>query len=538
MTAAQVFDDDTLPRCFRASSRRTEDSTPLPLALLVITVLMPFATGYFLSFVFRQINLVIAAPLHTEFGLSGSQLGLMTSMYFLAFALVLLPLGAALDRHGPRCVQSLLMLVAAAGAAIFARADTFHMLLIGRAVIGIGVAVALMAGLKAIVLWVQPERMALANGSLVTFGSLGAVAATVPAEFLLGIIGWRGLFDVLAVLCILSALLIYVVVPERDTTGDAPRTTTPGVSAIYSDRRFWRIAPVATSVVAASWSLQGLWAVHWLADVEGLSRPTVVRELFVMAVALSAGGLLLGVGADRLRRRGLSPSVLLSVVAGVSIAAQLAIVLRLPVPTVLPWVIVAIVGASTVLGYAAVTELFPRTSSGRATAALNVLQMAGSFVLQGATGFIVALWPEQDGHPPAIAYQVAFTLVLGLQAVAMAWFLLLGRTKPTTVLHAHAVHSRALRGMACVGTMIAYDRAAEVWFERIALAHRQARSWRTIAIGSAILAIMLSVATAAVAIGSATASVHIVSASSAVSSGLANNAVPDALRTQPILARW
>ena len=91
---------------------------------------------------------------------------------------------------------------------MFALADGLLGLVIGRALLGLGVAMALMAGFKAIVLWFPPDRLALVNGWLVMLGALGAVTATAPAEFVVLAIGWRGLFAVLAGLSALAALLI------------------------------------------------------------------------------------------------------------------------------------------------------------------------------------------------------------------------------------------------------------------------------------------------------------------------------------------
>jgi hypothetical protein len=114
-------------------------------ARLVLCVLAPFAAGYFLSHVFRSIKALIAGDLSAELGLSAADLGLLTSMYFLVFAAVLLPCGVLLDRYGPRLVNSALFLVAAAGSLVFALADGVVMLLLGRALIGLGVAVGLIA---------------------------------------------------------------------------------------------------------------------------------------------------------------------------------------------------------------------------------------------------------------------------------------------------------------------------------------------------------------------------------------------------------
>jgi sugar phosphate permease len=145
---------------------------------LAVCVLLPFAAGYYLSYLFRCINALIAGDLVAELGLGAADLGLLTSVYFLVFAAVQLPCGVLLDRYGPRVVDSALLLIAAAGALLFALADGVAALLVARALIGLGVAVGLMAGLKAIVLWFPPERVALANGSF----RASAGAACSPAS--------------------------------------------------------------------------------------------------------------------------------------------------------------------------------------------------------------------------------------------------------------------------------------------------------------------------------------------------------------------
>ncbi len=130
--------------------------------------------GYYLAYLFRTINGLIAGHLNADAGLRIADLGLLTSVYFLVFASAQIPIGVLLDRYGPRRVQSALLLVAAAGAGLFAMSTDFPALLVGRAMIGLGVAASLTAGLKAIVLWFPKERVALMNGYMIMLGSLGA----------------------------------------------------------------------------------------------------------------------------------------------------------------------------------------------------------------------------------------------------------------------------------------------------------------------------------------------------------------------------
>jgi sugar phosphate permease len=124
-------------------------------------VFLPFAAGYFLSYLFRSINALISVQLTSDLALGAADLGLLTSVYFLTFAAAQIPIGVLLDRHGPRRIQGVLLLIAAAGAALFGMAEGFVPLVVARAMIGLGVAAALMAGLKAIVLWFPMARVSI-----------------------------------------------------------------------------------------------------------------------------------------------------------------------------------------------------------------------------------------------------------------------------------------------------------------------------------------------------------------------------------------
>jgi MFS family permease len=272
---------------------------------LILRVFLPFVAGYYIAYLFRTINAVMAAPLTAELGLGADDLGLLTSVYFLTFAAAQIPIGILLDRFGPRRIQSALLVVAAVGSGLFAASDNFWMLLAGRALIGLGVASALTAGLKALVLWFPSERVPLLNGLMVMLGALGAVTATLPADLLLDLMGWRELFGLFAGLSAASAVLVYFVVPEAKLP--ASGAVLVGLKTVYADPRFWRVAPLSASCIGTAWALQGLWAAQWLKDVDGFDRAEVVQHLFGMAVALSLGAILLGTAADRLRRRGVGP---------------------------------------------------------------------------------------------------------------------------------------------------------------------------------------------------------------------------------------
>jgi MFS family permease len=429
----------------------------------ILLVFLPFAAGYYFSYLYRTINALLAAQLSASMPLGASDLGLLTAVYFLAFAAVQLPIGVALDRYGPRRVQAALLLVAAVGAALFGSAHSLAALILGRALIGFGVAGALIAGLKALVLWFPKERLPFFNGCFVTLGALGAVTATAPAEQLVDAIGWRGLFALLAAATAGCAAAILVLSPKDARSSLRAHHGLATLRLIYGDQRFWRLAPLSTLCIGTAWSLQGLWAAPWLADVEHLDRPVIVRHLLVMALSLCAGAFLLGIVADRLRRYGVRTQVVLALVGMVFTAALVALALRLPVPSYLVWAVIASVGAATVLSYAILAEYFPSEIAGQANAALNVFHIGGAFVLQYAVGLIVGAWGGERGHYSAAAYRAAFTVILCLQLCALLWFLgseiLTAQAAPRRRLHADG-ESDSISARARIGRLPAVMTAA------------------------------------------------------------------------------
>src|SRR6266404_753466 len=237
-------------------------------------------------------------------------------------------------------------------------------------------------------------------------------------------------------------------------------------------------------------ALQGLWATPWLTDVDGLPQADVTRHLFIIAIVQGIAALLLGAAADRLRRRGVGPQVLLAFVATAFIAAQLTLILRLPVSSYLPWSIVAAAGSGPILSYAVLAEYFPKEITGRANGALNVFHFGAAFVIQYIIGVVVALWPSQDGHYPAIAYQVAFGLILALQAAALAWFAF-SRVRARPLILVSAFRHQALqRAQIALSSTTPRLHLATGW-SRLNSVQRQMSHWRVAVLGSASLVALL-----------------------------------------------
>ncbi|RDI96092.1 MFS transporter [Meiothermus sp. QL-1] len=360
----------------------------MPIAARVFLVLL---LAYFLSYFFRATNAVIAPDLRQDLGLSPAELGLMTSLFYLTFALVQLPLGSLLDRYGPRFVHPALMLVGALGALIFASAENFTVLSLGRALLGIGFAAALMGALKAFSLWFPSTRYASVSSLYVALGASGAIAASSPLAWLKEQIGWRGVFEWGALVIVLVALAVALGVENAPRGLSLPRPERGGgAGVIWQSQVFWRIGALNFVLGGGFLAWQTLWAGDYLYKTRGMGGLEVGALLFAFSLAAVLGYLLSGTLADRL---GL-PRVLWGAAWGFLLGVLLlALWPAMPLPLLYgAYALMGFLGAFNILCLAQARLAFPTALTGRAVTAINFMGFIGVFLLQWGMGVVLGLF--------------------------------------------------------------------------------------------------------------------------------------------------
>lgn len=382
-----------------------------------------FLLAYFLSYFFRSTNAVIADDLVRDLALSPEQLGAMTGVFFAAFALVQFPLGFALDHLGARLTTGGLLMVAVAGSLIFASAESYTALLLGRALIGLGMAGALMGSLKMFSRWFPAKQFALVSGIFVAFGASGALLATTPLEQLSQLIGWRQIFVAGALATLISSLLILLFTRNNplSSSSHAKTEVSGSLKEILRKPAFWQLAFLNLSVVGSFFAYQSLWMGPFLRGSLRLSPTSASNMLFVLSAASILGYLISGWLASRL---GLVKSI--SLMSALLFGVQLSFAfLGQASPNALLVVLLiafGFVGAFNIIIFSHVRHLFPDNVLGRVFAFINFFGFSGIAFMQWLLGLIIGRYPlTPTGAYAPEAFQVVFVLTacLGLLSVTL-----------------------------------------------------------------------------------------------------------------------
>ena len=393
-----------------------------------IFIFLPFACGYFLSYLYRSTNAVLAPYLSNDLNLNAEQLGLITSAYFLTFGLFQLPLGVLLDKFGARKVQSILFLIAAIGAILFSLGNGVWSLVTARGLIGLGVSGALMAAFKAFAVWFPKERLPLLIGLFMSAGGMGAIVASTPLEMALQITDWRGVYLFIGIVTIFVGILIFFVVPEKQENNynEKPLPVLKVLKHIYTSYAFWRIGPLSGIAGGTGLAILGLWAGPWLSDIGKFNKNEIANILFISTIMMTIGTTSLGIITDYLRKFNISPVAVMGGALFVFIIPLTIITFGIIPKAIWPWVILSITSLAATLAYAGLSQHFPTSYAARASTAINLICFLMAFIAQYAIGFIMQLVePGKQSGYSIKAYQAGFGLFLGLLIICYIIFIIM-----------------------------------------------------------------------------------------------------------------
>ncbi|MBB5401317.1 MFS transporter [Paraburkholderia youngii] len=394
-----------------------------------LRVFLLFSAGYFVSYVFRGVNLGFAPFITRDLGLSAADLGVLTSLYFLGFAGAQTPAGVLLDHFGARRVTAVTLLFAALGIWVFGAAHSLGMMMVGRLLIGVGVSVCLGAAFKALAQHFPVSRLPLMNGLVMAIGGFGGVMVGSPLTWVLGFSSWRSVCVGLGVLTVVVALAQWTLAPDAR---DSHRQTSlvaqfKGTWHILRSAAFWKIASFSVVTQGVFYAMQSLWVGAWLRDVQGFEPHEAAALVSILGFAMMAGCVGFGAAARSLERRGLSLYAFCGIGMALYVLTQMLIMFNAPLPASLLWAAYGIFGGTGILSYAVMARHFPPQMIGRVNTTLTLIIFLLIFGFQIGVGAVLSHWPASGGHYPAVAHLSAWAILVALQMLSAIWYALPGR---------------------------------------------------------------------------------------------------------------
>jgi len=398
-------------------SRVDPRSAPRPAIPLRATVILVATLGgiYVVSQFFRNSIGVIAPDLARELTLSAAEIGLLSSTFFFSFAAAQIPLGICLDRYGAKICMLVCAGIAAAGAVLFSVGTSPGMLIAARILMGVGSCCYLMGPLALYAKRYPPERFGMLVGFQLGIGTIGTLLATAPLAWSVAFIGWRASFLAVAGLMVLVGILVALVVHEDEPAGGQTvhhETFRESIAGLMQALRVRSIAPLFFCHLAAYSSfvlVVGLWGGPYLTHIYGYSLTERGDMLFAAVVGQIVAAFLYG-PTDRIFRGYKIPVFSGAVLTGLTFAA-VALLGVLPAGWLLVWFIaIGAVTAYTPVMIAHGKSLFPPHLVGRGMTILNMATMGGAFLSQTVTGFVINLFPVENGAYALDAYRAVFAL--------------------------------------------------------------------------------------------------------------------------------
>lgn len=390
---------------------------------------------YIMALFFRVSMAVVARDISAEFTLSATQLGMLSSAFFIVYAIAQIPLGILLDRFGGKIVVCSLGIITTAGIILFAMAPDYHMALAGRILLGIGTSCVLMGSLKIFTNWFTQHEFAVIAGFLMAVGNLGNLVATSPLAAAVSSFGWRRALLFVALTQVCATVLVYAVASDKPTLRDltpeadanssrsGSMTAMEGLQSVLGNPSFWLLGMLGFSYYGNFMLVQSLWGGPYLMDVFGSSRSAAGDVLFY-----SAGGFILGclcIGK-------ISTSILKSRKKTLLVGQSLTLILLLfmlgpadsfsPLMLKLLFLAIGFCASSGVTIYPMVREMFPHSIAGTAMSTLNFFVISGVAAIQLAVGIVLDRYPEVSGVHSAEAYHRAFIFPFSELAISILLF--------------------------------------------------------------------------------------------------------------------
>ena len=237
-----------------------------------------------------------ASLLQTDLGLTAAQVSLYIAAYTWTNAIVQLPAGIVCDRWSAKKLLGFSYIAAAVGCLLVAYSGSLAGIVIGRVILTVGISFVFNVCSRHIAAWNTAGGYRRANSLMMTFGKIGGLLATTPLVLMIGSVGWKNTFGIIALVSILVAAGAFVfVVDKKETLNKEPNGMFTAIGKLIKTKGFWMFCSAGALVGMTVPMIFSAWGGTFLTQGLGLD-PTLSSTVILCGnLASCVGGITVAV---------------------------------------------------------------------------------------------------------------------------------------------------------------------------------------------------------------------------------------------------
>lgn len=279
------------------------------------TIVALLCAGMMIAY-FDRVNLSVAIADHqfkSDFRLTDRDRGLLNSAFFWSYMVLQIPAGWVVDRYGTRLPYALGFLMWSLVSAATALANSVRQLFALRLLLGVGESVITPAGMRWMRFHCAEQQRGLAVGLYMAAAKFGPALGTPLAAWLIHLYGWRPMFLILGLGCLLWLIpwltLVKEDLPARTQTAkveSAKKPAGPSLGRLIA-------SPVILGTVIGTFCYMYFvyfcmtWLPAYLVEARGLSLTSSGAYTAFTFSGMAVVAILAGWLADRMIQRGGNP---------------------------------------------------------------------------------------------------------------------------------------------------------------------------------------------------------------------------------------
>lgn len=253
------------------------------------------------QFILRLAPGLIINQMMVKYNISASEYGIFSSMYYLGYAGMQIPIALLLDKYGPRIAGGLCIFLCAMSSIVFILSDSWAVALICRVLIGTGSAAGFLTVSKVISMWFDNKYYGRMVSITFSFGLIGAVYGGKPVSDLIDSFGWVdamiGVGIAGAVICAVFLLFVRSVEGYKDQVEDRVMDK---LAEVCTNKNIILIACGNLLLVGALEGFADVWGVSYLVNIYGYTKSDASMITSFIFVGMIFGAPLLALFAEKI----------------------------------------------------------------------------------------------------------------------------------------------------------------------------------------------------------------------------------------------